>query len=464
MPIVFEQPDPVGKFPELASAGGYVNQYNQDRQFMLQAASIAAQSQNAARASSAATNEGNANRSTQAAEASARLQPSGRDIFAANQQAQAQQAQASQQQQLLQQRSGQQMEEFTYADNLRMQRLQQQLSAVEGDDTLEPEEKAAYKLQLQTGIDPLKQRQEATKQQMYQQQMEQAQEQAKVHAVNAKTFQDFVAAGKPPIQKIPGGGMLVYQPDGKVQYHKPEQQDEGDPFDALAGGGADAAGGASKSRGTATHADDYWKNIHEITKALTTKTAEGGDKTPTSEEVLKRHEELMAGQERMKAKAELEHAARYTVAMESAYPSLDAAAQQGQITPTQAAKYRQYKTMLNSAKARPTATVPGEEHAGTAPAGVSTDAKGNASTGDEPWLNGQLLYKGKDGKTWIKGSDEKLYMQDKDGKVYLAPPGTPFGEATEGASFNMQGLKDVGDWLGKKARSINFSPRGPGVP
>jgi hypothetical protein len=119
-------------------------------------------------------------------------QPTQKDVFAAQQQAQRQQyaaqvqqqqadQQFQQQQTLQQQRADIQTQlaqaQLSQGETLRMQRLQNATDYVDNDPSLADEEKEQLKLQIRTGLDPLKQRQQKAQTLASELQLQQVQQQ-----------------------------------------------------------------------------------------------------------------------------------------------------------------------------------------------------------------------------------------------------------------------------------------------
>jgi hypothetical protein len=136
MPVVFEQPDPVGFLSGPAQAGGYAAQYSADRQFALQAAALRNQSQGQAQQQRMQYQLAQAQAGEQGAALAARGQVTPAQQFQARQQNQAlsqQQAgqQAMQQDRMQgqlamqQQQAAQAPATFSQAESMQLQKFQQ---------------------------------------------------------------------------------------------------------------------------------------------------------------------------------------------------------------------------------------------------------------------------------------------------------------------------------------------------
>jgi len=222
MGIVFEQPDPMGYSP-LSGVPGQVAQGNLDRNYLmqmqamgLQAGHQAAQLQMQQQGQAGQMGMANARLSTQAAEMGQQGNVSEAQMFAANQQ---QSMQAQQQAAHAQQ----QQAEFSYQDNVRLSRLKNGLAVINNDPTLSDEEKQQYRMQLQTGIDPLQKQQEAAKNQMMQQQVQEQQQQGALQAAHLKAVGQLLTDSPDGVKSYPDGSKLVY--DGqKLHYHPPPKE------------------------------------------------------------------------------------------------------------------------------------------------------------------------------------------------------------------------------------------------
>jgi len=126
----------------------------------------------------------------------------------------------------------QQAQQFTYQDSVRLSQLQNAMAAVDNNPDLSPEDKANYKTQIQTGIDPLTQKQQAAKTAMMQQQTQEWQQQEAMKAAGIKTFHQFATDNPSGVKDLGNGTLMAYKPDGTPVFHKVEQQqqDQGLPL------------------------------------------------------------------------------------------------------------------------------------------------------------------------------------------------------------------------------------------
>lgn len=277
MPIVFEQPDAIGTAAGQAAAIGYGTalQGDKDRDFYLKAAALANQSRGAVNQQSA-VNAQIGNSWTQAGNQQA-AQGQQADQFAQQQIDQQNQRQAA-----LQAAQQSQADQFTYQDNVRLSQLQNGLSAIQNDPNLSAEEKADATLQIQTGIDPYKRKQQAAQLKQQQAETEKVQNSAKLEATLLKTGQDFFA-GNPSGVKIHDDGSKTFW-DGKgLKYEAPPKPEPyNDPFgeeggtgkskSAGAGGGVDMAAvsknalDASKNAEGQVDPEKYAANLQKFSK------------------------------------------------------------------------------------------------------------------------------------------------------------------------------------------------------
>ncbi len=176
MPVTFEQPDPLGFMSGPAQAGGYVQQYNADRQFALQAAALRNQSQGQQHNQMLQEQQVQSQAALQGAALQQRGQVTPQEQFAARQQQQMQLQQQGAQQALQQQHMQGQLAQqqqaaalgpamFTQADSMELQRTQNNISAAQqeiqkGNMT---EEEARPQLQAWNNrVDQLTKKQQAT--------------------------------------------------------------------------------------------------------------------------------------------------------------------------------------------------------------------------------------------------------------------------------------------------------------
>ena len=226
MPITFEQPDPMGYSP-LAGVPGQVAQGNLDRTYLMQMQEMGLQAgaRNAALQSQAAIanarmGQENAQRSTQAAIAGQAGNVSMAQIYGQN-------AQQAMQSQRIAASQAQQAQQFTYQDSVRLNQMRNAMSSIDNDSTLTDEEKANYRMQLQTGIDPMVQRQQAAKTTLMQQQVQDWQQTEAMKAAGIKTYQQHMADNPTGVKDLGNGTLVAYKPDGTPVFHKAEQQQQG---------------------------------------------------------------------------------------------------------------------------------------------------------------------------------------------------------------------------------------------
>ena len=122
MPVVFEQPDPMGYISGAAQGGGYVAQYNADRQFGLQAAALRQQAQGLNQARAMQEQQMQLQAGIAQAQVTARGQVTPAEQYAAGQQQQAQQVALGGQQAMAQQRALEQQQLFAQQKQLLQQK------------------------------------------------------------------------------------------------------------------------------------------------------------------------------------------------------------------------------------------------------------------------------------------------------------------------------------------------------
>lgn len=192
MPISFEQPSPVA----YGESQGFIQQQNANRDFALR--SFAAQSND--RSSRQASQNQQDALAQRRDEFEAQQQPSGRDLFIA-------QNQVNEQGMRIQAAAALQESQFTHADNIRLQRLRQGISHVneqEQNGSLNPQDAQAYRFELMTGIDPLERQRRAAQVRQEQEQVSLIQSRtAHIDALDTMRRQNLSRTGAEGLFRLP---------------------------------------------------------------------------------------------------------------------------------------------------------------------------------------------------------------------------------------------------------------------
>ncbi len=230
MPITFEQPDPMG-YSALAGVPGQVAQGNLDRSYLMQMTELGLQAgRSTGGGGASAANEGNANRATQAALANQQQSPSMAEQYHYGQQGALQAQQQQGQQALLAQHAQQDMQTFSFADNLRLQRVQagktQLKSMLDAGEIDQP----SYDEGLSNlmGVEgPLTLKQKNAQAAAMQDQQQAVHQQATLEAAHTKTLGQFLTDNPTGVRKLDDNSMMYF--DGKSLKHVAAPKEEADP-------------------------------------------------------------------------------------------------------------------------------------------------------------------------------------------------------------------------------------------